>query len=103
MQSICVQPSRLGRYTWMVVMMTRMRQGSRTLSTLALVLFLTVAMKRFLAFAMVRFVCVNTEPMTPPPMPISTHGTTAITFTATRSLEVNLVRKSPKSSLYLGG
>ena len=48
-----------------------------------------------------KFTCVNTDPRTPPPTPMRIDGRTAMTLTATRSLDVNLVRNSPKSSLYL--
>ena len=40
-------------------------------------------------------------PRTPPPIPISTDGSTAITLTATKSFDVNFVLNNPKSCLYL--
>ena len=82
-------------------MIDKIKIGSRTRKKLAWHLFLMEAMKVFRHFDMIIFVWVKAEPRTPPPRPMSTAGSTAMTLTATKSLEVNFVLNSPKSFLYL--
>ena len=59
------------------------------------------AMMRFRDLEKSRLSWVKAEPSTPPTMPRMMAGMTAITFTAIKSLGINLGLNSPKSPLYL--